>query len=121
MLVLYYSMTSGIQGPEHPNPGRPYYAVGFPRVCYLPDTDKGRLVLDLLKVAFERRLIFTIGSSLTTGKEDVVTWNEIHHKTEPMALKNGHGYPDPHYLDNCLMELANQGVIPENCHYQHVQ
>ncbi|KAL0272058.1 UNVERIFIED_CONTAM: hypothetical protein PYX00_005177 [Menopon gallinae] len=120
-IQITYNMTSGIQGPEHPNPGRPYYAVGFPRVCYLPDTDKGRLVLDLLKVAFERRLIFTIGSSLTTGKEDVVTWNEIHHKTEPMALKNGHGYPDPHYLDNCLMELANQGVVPENCHYQHVQ
>ncbi|KAK6637880.1 hypothetical protein RUM44_008302 [Polyplax serrata] len=117
-IQITYNTTSGIQGPEHPNPGRPYYAVGFPRVCYLPDTDKGRLVLDLLKIAFERRLIFTVGSSVTTGKEDVVTWNEIHHKTEPGLSRTGFGYPDPDYLDNCLAELARQGVVPENSHYQ---
>ncbi|EEB13307.1 deltex, putative [Pediculus humanus corporis] len=119
-IQITYNTTSGIQGPEHPNPGKPYYAVGFPRVCYLPDTDKGRLVLDLLKVAFERRLIFTVGSSATTGKEDVVTWNEIHHKTEPGISRTGYGYPDPNYLDNCLAELARQGVTPDHSAYQHL-
>lgn len=47
-LPEFYSIASGIQGPEHPNPGRPYYAVGFPRVCYIPDTDKGRKVSILI-------------------------------------------------------------------------
>ncbi|XP_069670594.1 protein deltex [Periplaneta americana] len=109
-LQITYNIASGIQGPEHPNPGRPYYAVGFPRVCYLPDTDKGRKVLKLLSVAFERRLVFTVGRSVTTGREDVVTWNEIHHKTEPGVSNTGHGFPDAGFLDRCLAELATQGV-----------
>lgn len=119
MLFFTYSISSGIQGPEHPNPGRPFYAVGFPRICYLPDTDKGRTVLKLLSVAFERRLVFTVGRSVTTGREDVVTWNEIHHKTEPGQSNIGHGYPDPGYLDNCLQELAAHGVT-DDCLYQEL-
>ncbi|KAG7273431.1 hypothetical protein CRUP_023656 [Coryphaenoides rupestris] len=31
-------------GPEHPNPGKPFTARGFPRHCYLPDSEKGRKV-----------------------------------------------------------------------------
>ena len=94
-MLFYFSIPSGIQGPEHPHPGQMYYAVGFPRVCYLPDNEMGRRVLRLFQVAFERRLIFTIGRSVTTGLEDVVTWNEIHHKTELGPSTSGHGYPDP--------------------------
>lgn len=107
-------MSRGIQGMEHPNPGRPYYAVGFPRVCYLPDTKKGRLVLRLLNIAFKRKLIFTIGRSATTGREDVVTWNDIHHKTDPR------GPPDPGFLDRCLIELAAHGVKCEDEVYQEI-
>lgn len=32
------------QGPEHPNAGKPFTARGFPRHCYLPDSEKGRKV-----------------------------------------------------------------------------
>lgn len=32
------------QGPEHPNPGKPFTARGFPRQCYLPDNAQGRKV-----------------------------------------------------------------------------
>lgn len=32
------------QGPEHPNPGKGFTARGFPRHCYLPDSEKGRKV-----------------------------------------------------------------------------
>jgi len=56
------SIQSGIQGPEHPNPGREFYAVGFPRVAYLPDNPKGRKVLRLLDEAWHRKLIFTVGT-----------------------------------------------------------
>ncbi|KAK6025445.1 hypothetical protein OSTOST_08653 [Ostertagia ostertagi] len=38
-------------------------------------------VMRLLKFAFERRLIFTVGDSITTGAKNVVVWNNIHHKT----------------------------------------
>ena len=67
-------------------------------------------VLKLLKKAWQRRLIFTIGMSSTTGEEDTVVWNEIHHKTEAFSNHMGHGFPDPNYLDNVLSELAAQGV-----------
>ncbi|XP_042298620.1 probable E3 ubiquitin-protein ligase DTX2 isoform X2 [Sceloporus undulatus] len=111
--IMYY-IKKGIQGPEHPNPGLPYTARGFPRYCYLPDNDKGRKVLELLKVAWRRRLIFTVGTSSTTGESNTVVWNEIHHKTEMHSNVSGHGYPDPNYLDNVLAELAAQGVT-EDC------
>lgn len=32
------------QGPEHPSPGKPFTARGFPRQCYLPDSPQGRKV-----------------------------------------------------------------------------
>lgn len=66
-------------------------------------------VLSLLREAWQRRLIFTVGTSVTTGQADAVTWNEIHHKTE-WNNSSGHGYPDPNYLDNILLELAAHGV-----------
>uniref|UniRef100_A0A671M2M7 E3 ubiquitin-protein ligase n=1 Tax=Sinocyclocheilus anshuiensis TaxID=1608454 RepID=A0A671M2M7_9TELE len=108
-IQIIYNIPPGIQGPEHPNPGQPYTCRGFPRFCFLPDNDKGRKVLVLLKVAWTRRLIFTVGTSSTTGEPDTVIWNEIHHKTEMMSNVSGHGYPDPNYLDNVLSELASQG------------
>ncbi|NXJ16821.1 DTX1 ligase, partial [Odontophorus gujanensis] len=99
---IVYDIPTGIQGPEHPNPGKKFTARGFPRHCYLPDNEKGRKVLKLLIVAWDRRLIFTIGTSNTTGESDTVVWNEIHHKTEFGSNLTGHGYPDPNYLDNVL-------------------
>lgn len=113
-IQIIYSIPPGIQGPEHPNPGQPYTCRGFPRFCFLPDNDKGRKVLELLKVAWMRRLVFTVGTSSTTGEPDTVVWNGIHHKTEMMSNLSGHGYPDPNYLDNVLSELASQGVT-EDC------
>ncbi|XP_062595606.1 E3 ubiquitin-protein ligase DTX1-like [Saccostrea cucullata] len=108
--IIIYHIAPGIQGPEHPHPGKRYTCRGFPRVCYLPDSEKGRKVLKLLIVAWKRRLTFTIGHSTTTGESDTVTWNEIHHKTESGRNHSGHGYPDDKYLDNVLMELNVQGV-----------
>lgn len=113
-ILIVYNIPHGIQGPEHPNPGKPFTARGFPRQCYLPDNAQGRKVLELLKVAWKRRLIFTIGTSSTTGETDTVVWNEIHHKTEMDRNVTGHGYPDPNYLQNVLAELAAQGVT-EDC------
>ncbi|EPQ19853.1 Protein deltex-2 [Myotis brandtii] len=81
-ILIVYNIPHGIQGPEHPNPGKPFTARGFPRQCYLPDNAQGCKVLELLKVAWKRRLIFTVGTSSTTGETDTVVWNEIHHKTE---------------------------------------
>jgi deltex-like protein len=71
-------------------------------------------VLKLLRIAWDRRLTFTIGTSVTTGTPNTIVWNEIHHKTEAFSNYSGHGYPDPNYLDNVLAELAAQGVTDED-------
>ncbi|XP_063074802.1 E3 ubiquitin-protein ligase DTX4-like isoform X2 [Engraulis encrasicolus] len=110
---IIYNIPPGIQGPEHPNPGKAFTARGFPRHCYLPDSEKGRKVLRQLLVAWDRRLIFSVGTSTTTGEADTVIWNEVHHKTEFGSNLTGHGYPDPGYLDNVLEELKAQGITEE--------
>ncbi|XP_030751953.1 protein deltex [Sitophilus oryzae] len=112
-IQIIYNIQSGIQGSEHPNPGREYYAVGFPRVAYLPDNPKGRKVLRLLNEAWHRKLIFTITRSNTTGCEDVVSWN-IPHKTEIGPSNNTHSYPDNGYLNTVLRELEALGVVEEH-------
>lgn len=78
-IEITYSFPSGIQTSKHPNPGRPYH--GITRKAYLSDTSEGRHVLDLLYKAFNHKLTFTIGQSRTTGQDNVITWNDIHHKT----------------------------------------
>ncbi|XP_078528016.1 E3 ubiquitin-protein ligase DTX4 [Lissotriton helveticus] len=110
---IIYNISPGVQGPEHPNPGKNFTSRGFPRHCYLPDNEKGRKVLKLLLVAWERRLIFAVGTSSTTGESDTIIWNEVHHKTEFGSNLTGHGFPDPRYLDNVLAELAAQGITEE--------
>uniref|UniRef100_A0A671W7E2 E3 ubiquitin-protein ligase n=1 Tax=Sparus aurata TaxID=8175 RepID=A0A671W7E2_SPAAU len=100
---IIYNIPPGIQGPEHPNPGKPFTARGFPRHCYLPDSEKGR------KVTCVTRL-----PSLHLFS-DTVIWNEVHHKTEFGSNLTGHGYPDPGHLDNVLEELKAQGITEEEC------
>lgn len=43
----------------------------------------GRELLALLQHAWQQRLTFTVGRSITTGADNVVVWNGIHHKTSP--------------------------------------
>lgn len=76
---ITYSFPSGIQGPSNPHPGKPYS--GTERKAYLPNNKEGREILSLLKRAFDDQHIFTIGRSTTTGQDNVITWNDIHHKT----------------------------------------
>uniref|UniRef100_H2YYG5 E3 ubiquitin-protein ligase n=1 Tax=Ciona savignyi TaxID=51511 RepID=H2YYG5_CIOSA len=108
-IQITYDIRSGIQTQDHPNPGSRYSCHGFPRIAYLPNDKEGKKVLKLLQIAWDRKLIFTVGDSVTSGAKDTVTWNEIHHKTS-MRNYHGHGYPDPSYIDNVLSELKAQGV-----------
>ncbi|XP_061716604.1 uncharacterized protein LOC133524535 [Cydia pomonella] len=73
-ILVTYNFQSGRQGPRQPAPGAPYYAVGFPRHSLLPDSPLGRQVLAALRTAWERRVLFTVASSQTTGREHVVAW-----------------------------------------------
>ncbi|XP_067296197.1 probable E3 ubiquitin-protein ligase DTX3 [Pseudorasbora parva] len=107
-IVISYYIPSGRQGDEHPNPGMAYQ--GASRIAYLPDSTEGHNVLKLLQRAFNQRLTFTIGYSSTTGKNNVVTWNDIHHKTSRDGGPTHYGYPDPDYLKRVQDELKAKGI-----------
>uniref|UniRef100_UPI003590107A probable E3 ubiquitin-protein ligase DTX3 n=1 Tax=Myxine glutinosa TaxID=7769 RepID=UPI003590107A len=106
---IEYNIPSGTQGAEHPHPGHPYH--GTFRTAFLPDNSEGGHVLRLLQRAFKQRLVFTIGTSRTTGRDDVVTWNDIHHKTSIHGGPMLYGYPDPDYLKRVQEELRAKGIF----------
>lgn len=110
-LMIDYYFQSGMQTKEHPNPGHMY--TGTRRRAFLPNSAEGVKVCRLLRVAFDNRLTFTVGRSTTTGVENTVTWNDIHHKTSIDGGPTGFGYPDPHYLSRVQEELAARGVTEE--------
>ena len=87
-IQIHYDIPGAKQGKEHPNPG--HYFHGTARTVYLPDSPEGQKVARLLRKAFNARLIFTVGTSHTTGTTNAVVWNDIHHKTSmtggPMKL-----------------------------------
>ena len=78
-IVIDYDFPGGVQSAQLPVPGSSYAATHH--TAYLPDNKEGREVLALLKRAFDQLLLFTIGTSVTTGETDVVVWNGVHHKT----------------------------------------
>ncbi|CAG9332987.1 unnamed protein product [Blepharisma stoltei] len=88
-----------------------HYIAGIKRTAYLPDSREGNEVLSMLVEAFERRLTFKIGTSITTGMENCIVWSGIHHKTSRSGGVVAHGYPDPTYLKRVKEELNSKGIF----------
>ncbi|XP_066278182.1 uncharacterized protein [Branchiostoma lanceolatum] len=107
-IVVMYDFPDGIQTSNQPNPGRRYY--GCHRRAYLPNTAEGQEVCRLLHKAFQAKLLFTVGQSVTTGMDNCVIWNDIHHKTNTHGGPTNQGYPDPDYLRRVKDELAVKGI-----------
>ncbi|KAI6195022.1 hypothetical protein M3Y96_01186900 [Aphelenchoides besseyi] len=111
-IKINYSFPNGTQTNKHLRPGVPY--TGTHRECYLPNTDEGHMVLEMLQLAFDRGLIFTVGDSITSGQQNTVVWNGIHHKTSRHGGPAAYGYPDPNYLNRVKAELAAVGITEED-------
>lgn len=107
-ILIHYKIPSGIQTEQHPKPGQPFF--GTSRNAYLPNNVEGQKALRLLQKAFDARLIFTVGRSITTGMDDVVTWNDVHHKTRIEGGPVGYGYPDSTYIARLIEDLAAKGI-----------
>jgi len=107
-ITVNYHFSDGVQGTEHPSPGERY--TGTSRTAYLPDNTEGNAVLKLLQTAFDRKLTFTIGTSVTNGTSNTVVWNGIHHKTSTSGGPTNYGYPDDKYLSRVRQELKDVGV-----------
>eukprot|EP01128_Nolandella_sp_AFSM9_P011034 TRINITY_DN7754_c0_g1_i1.p1 TRINITY_DN7754_c0_g1~~TRINITY_DN7754_c0_g1_i1.p1 ORF type:complete len:424 (-),score=74.79 TRINITY_DN7754_c0_g1_i1:97-1308(-) len=111
-IIVAYNFPSGIQTKEHPVPGMRY--TGTSRTAYLPDNKEGQEVLALLQLAFDRKLTFRIGTSVTTGENNAVVWNGIHHKTGKTGGATKWGYPDAEYFSRVKEELAALGVTVDD-------
>lgn len=121
IIEIQYTIPGGVQDDTHLRPGVPFK--GTTRIAYLPDSPDGRKVLRMLKKAFECRLTFTVGDSVTTGVQNVVTWNSIHHKTNLSGGPAHFGYPDPTYFVRVLAELEESGItedlLSEDANVEH--
>ena len=106
-IVIDYNIPSG----KLPN-GQ--YFSGTSRRAYLPNNKEGREILALLKIAFDRKLTFVVGTSVTTGQKNTVVWNGIHHKTSLNGGTQNYGYPDATYFNRVREELAAKGVSAED-------
>jgi deltex-like protein len=102
-ILVEYRFPNGRRGAQS-------YA-GTNRTAFLPDTPEGNEILRLLQIAFDRRLSFTVGTSITTGRPNCVIWNGIHHKTNTTGGSSEFGYPDETYFKRVKEELAAKGVI----------
>ena len=102
-IQIKYLVENGIQTQSHPSPGKPYYAKDFPKYAFLPVTEAGIEILDLLKEAFRRGLVFTVD-------QNCVTWADISHKT--LIKDNGGrlGYPDDSYFSLVRKQLEKFGI-----------
>ena len=107
-IVIRYNIDSGIQKKYHPNPGIPFKAIS--RTAYVPDNNEGQDLVKRLQYAFNYGLLFCVGTSVTTGKHNVITWSSIHHKTNQQH--GAHGFPDPSYIARCNLELDSCDVPP---------
>jgi deltex-like protein len=106
---ITYSFPNGTQGVDHPEPGKSYN--GTSRTAYLPDSQEGLDILALLEIAFWRKLTFRIGTSVTTGEQNAVVWNGVHHKTSARGGVAAWGYPDDTYFQRVREELCALGVV----------
>ncbi|KAL3864071.1 hypothetical protein ACJMK2_005777 [Sinanodonta woodiana] len=105
-IEISYDFPDGTQGEDHPYPGMPYQDTS--RREFLPSNTEGQ------KVAFDRKLNFTIGESRTTVKKIIATWSDIHHKTRKDGGPTNFGYPDETYLKRVQEEFADIGVTEED-------
>ena len=87
---------------------------GTYRTAFLPYNKEGKEILGLLKVCFDRKLTFTVGTSVTTGRTNTTVWNGVHHKTNLYGGSTNFGYPDKTYFNRVKEELAAKGVIQDN-------
>ena len=54
------------------------------------------------------KLTFTVGTSLSSGRRNVITLNDIHHKTSSHG--GPYGYPDATYLERVTADMHAFGV-----------
>ncbi|KAL3906164.1 MAG: hypothetical protein SGILL_009381, partial [Bacillariaceae sp.] len=112
LLEISYNIGSGTQKTYHPAPNLPFK--GAHRVAYLPNNSEGQDLLVRMQYGFMHGLSFQVGTSLTSGQANCVTWASIHHKTSPAG--GTYGFPDATYFNRSNAEMNDLGIPnPAGC------
>jgi deltex-like protein len=107
-LVLHFAIPAGTQSESQPLPGEPYAPFQF--TTFLPDNSEGQHVLEFIKKACNRGLLFRIGQNQQTRRMDTVVVNGINFKVQRNGGAFARGFPDPHYLSMLKADLSEVGI-----------
>ena len=103
-IQITYNFQNGTQSPKHPSPGAPYFAIGFPKTAFLPDTEQGRTILEMLEKSFN------LGHTFVVDAGGDIVWGDIPHRTEfggdPMSEA---------FLDTVMAALFKLGLGASDC------
>ena len=103
-IQITYNFQNGTQSPKHPSPGKPYFAIGFPKTAFLPDTEQGRTILEMLEKSFN------LGHTFLVDEAGDIVWGHIPHRTEfngePMTMAD---------LDAVMTALFKIGLGASDC------
>merc|ERR1712154_274308 len=108
---LLFEFPGGIQNEHHPNPGKIYF--GDLREAFVPNNEEGREAAMLTRLAFKRKLIFQIGTSLTLQQDNRIVFGSIHLKTSTTGGSTKHGFPDEGYFGRFKSELKVKGITTD--------
>ncbi|KAI1888822.1 hypothetical protein AGOR_G00172710 [Albula goreensis] len=100
MILISYNIPNGIQTEAHPNSGKPF--TGIKENAFLPDTPEGMRVLQLLKRAFDQKLVFTVEA--TSEGADRVVYTDIPH------ANNWQKCDEPRFLEKVKAALRAKGI-----------
>lgn len=107
-ISIQFHIPSAPQDLRSPLPGT--ILPDFKLETWLPDNSEGRHVLDLLKLAWNRRLLFRIGMDYQKKMMNRIVLNGIELKTQRTGGALGNGYPDASYMSRLKMDLQKMGI-----------
>mmetsp|Transcript_22991 Transcript_22991/g.42305 ORF Transcript_22991/g.42305 Transcript_22991/m.42305 type:complete len:999 (-) Transcript_22991:7-3003(-) len=101
-VVLDFNFPAGVDSLGQRYRGRSQRA-------YLPHDEQGKLLLELFRLAFQRRVLFDLRISSGSDAKYWPAFN-IHLKTQVSGGPERHGYPDDGYFHRVMEELKDSGV-----------
>ena len=111
-IQITHRFPAGIQGPKHPNPGKAYDS--RTEYIYLPGGEEGMECLGLIREGWKRKLLYTIGHSVTLNASDRIIFGGIHFKTSRTGGVENYGWPDKTYFARVKDEFKAKGITVDD-------
>eukprot|EP01084_Bolivina_argentea_P061967 113284_1 len=111
-ITIIHKFKAGIQGKRHQNPGMRYPS--RTEYIYLPRSAQGMECLGMIRMAWKRKLLYTVGRSVTLSLDNRIIWTSIHFKTAKHGGSTEHGWPDKTYFARVKDEFKFVGITEDD-------